>query len=238
MQKAMEPFGLALNAYWEGNKSAKIIFHRDDGTIRDYHVDHCFRKPEDFSDLEKQALEMCFGKVLDLGAGVGPHSLQLQEKGLEVYAMDISKEACEIMEKRGVLNVLCSDIYGIQKENFDTILLMGRVIGFVEDLASIAKFFNHCENLLSSKGMILLDSLDVRVSSEPDHLAYQERNKTLGRYIGVVGLQLEYNGQYSEPFKLLHLDPDTLHSIAEDTGWKCKILRREESGDYLAKISK
>ncbi len=95
----MEPFDLALKAYWEGDKSAKVLFHRDDGLIDDYYVGHCFRKPEDFSDLEKHALEMCKGKVLDLGAGVGPHSLQLQKEGLEVYAMDISKEACEIMEK-------------------------------------------------------------------------------------------------------------------------------------------
>ena len=238
MLKAMEPYGLALKAYWEGDKFSKVLFHRDDGLIDDYIISHCFRQPEDFSYLEKQALEKCFGKVLDLGAGVGPHSLQLQEKGLEVYAMDISKEACEIMEKRGVTNVLLSDVYGIQRENFDTILLMGRAIGFVEDLAGVKKFLNHCENLLSSKGMILLDSLDVRVTSETDHLAYQERSKTLGRYIGVVGLQMEYKGQYGEPFKLLHIDPDTLNNIAENLNWKCNILRKEKNGDYLAKISR
>ena len=238
MLKAMEPFGLALKAYWEGDKSAKITFHRDDGNIRDHYVEHWFRKPEDFSDLEKKALELCSGKVLDLGAGVGPHSLHLQEKGLEVCAVDISKEACEIMEKRGVLNVQCSDVYGIQEENYDTILLMGRVIGFVEDLTSISKFFNHCENLLSSKGIILLDSLDVKVTSEPHQLAYQERNKKLGRYIGVVGLQLEYNGQYSEPFTLFYLDPDTLRSIAEDLDWKCQIIHKENDGNYLAIVSK
>jgi len=30
-RKAMEPFGLALKEFFEGNKYAKIIFHRDDG---------------------------------------------------------------------------------------------------------------------------------------------------------------------------------------------------------------
>ena len=234
----MEPFGLALKAYWEGNKSAKVLFHRDDGLIDDYFVGHCFRKPAEFSHLEKIALESCFGRVLDIGAGVGPHSLQLQKKGLEVYALDISKEACEIMKERGLENVLCSDVYELEINNFDTILLMGRAIGFVEDLAGITKFFNHCENLLSSKGMILIDSLDVRVTSEPDHLAYQERSRKLGRYIGVIGLQMEYNGQYGQPFKLLHIDPDTLNSIAEELDWKCKILRKEESGEYLVELSK
>ena len=49
---------------------------------------------------------------------------------------------------------------------------------------------------------------------------------------------MEYDGQYGQPFKLLHIDPDTLNNIAEELDWKCKILRRENDGDYLAKISK
>jgi 2-polyprenyl-3-methyl-5-hydroxy-6-metoxy-1,4-benzoquinol methylase len=234
----MEPFGLALKDYWDGNKLAKVLFHRDDGLVDDYFVSHCFRTPEDFSELEKKALKSCFGKVLDVGAGVGPHSLELQKKGLEAHALDISTEACEIMKKRGLKNILYSGFYDLQEGNFDTILLMGRVIGFVEDLVGVVKFLRHCENLLRPKGIILLDSLDVRVTSELDHLAYHERNRNLGRYFGVVGLQLEFNGQYGQPFKLLHIDPDTFNKIAKDLGWKFTILHKEENGDYLAKISK
>lgn len=238
MLKAMEPFGLALKEYWEGNELAKVIFHRDDGLLDDYFVSHCFRKPEYFSELEKKALESCIGKGLDVGAGVGPHSLELQNMGLEPIALDISKEACEIMKERGVKNVMCSEFYELQEENFDTILLMGRAIGFVEDLAGMSKFLNHCENLLNSNGIILLDSLDVRVTLNPSHQAYQERSKKMGRYFGVVGLQMEYKGQYGEPFKLLHIDPDALGNIAKNLNWDCKIILKEENGDFLAKISK
>lgn len=234
----MEPFGLALKDYWGGNKLAKVVFHRDDGLVDDYFVNHCFRKPEDFSELEKKALKSCFGKVLDVGAGVGPHSLELQKKGFEAHALDISTEACEILKKRGLKNILCSSFYDLQEGNFDTILLMGRAIGFVEDLTGVVKFLKYCENLLKPKGIILLDSLDVRVTSELDHLAYHERNRNLGRYFGVVGLQLEFNGQYGQPFKLLHIDSDTFNKIAKDMGWKFTILHKEENGDYLAKISK
>ena len=83
-----------------------------------------------------------------------------------------------------------------------------------------------------------MDSLDVRVTSELDHLAYHERNRNLGRYFGVVGLQLEFNGHYGQPFKLLHIDPDTFNKIAKDLCWKFTILHKVENGDYLAKISK
>lgn len=234
----MEPFGLALKDYWEGNQYAKVVFHRDDGVVDDYFVEHCFRKPDDFSEIEKIAVELCIGRVLDIGAGVGPHSLQLQKNGLEVYALDVSEEACRIMKKRAVKHVMCSDLYSLRTENFDTILLMGRAIGFVEDLAGMEKFLNHCEKLLNSKGIILLDSLDVRTTSVPEHLAYQERSREMGRYFGEVRLQMEYKGQHGQPFKLLHIDPDTLRNIATELDWKCQILHKENDGDYLAKISK
>ena len=232
----MEPYGLALKDYWDGNKLAKVIIHRDDGLLDDYFVSRCFRKPEEFSELEKKALVSCFGKVLDVGAGVGPHSLALQTMGLDVYAIDISTEACEIMKKRGLKNVLCSNVYGLRENNFDTILLMGRAIGFVGDLAGMAKFLRHCDTILSSNGIILLNSLDVRITSEPAHLDYQKKKKKWGRYFGVIGLQFEYNGQFGQQFKLLHIDPDTLNNITEELDWNFKILRKEESGDYLAKI--
>jgi 2-polyprenyl-3-methyl-5-hydroxy-6-metoxy-1,4-benzoquinol methylase len=234
----MDPFGLALKDYWHGNSSAKVIFHRDDGLIHDYFVNHCFRKPEDFSELEKKALKLCSGKILDVGAGVGPHSLYLQSMGLDICALDISAVACEIMKKRGVKNVLCTDISNLHKGIFDTILLMGRAVGLVGDLEGMKKFLKHCKNLLSLKGKVILDSLDVRVTTNPDHLAYQNRNKKMGRYLGIVGLKMEYKGQYGQEFKLLHIDPDTLKNIAEGLDLKFKILHHTEEGDYLAQISK
>jgi hypothetical protein len=115
---------------------------------------------------------------------------------------------------------------------------MGRAIGFVGDLEGMKKFLNYSKKILNKAGKIILDSLDVRMTSEPGNLAYQERNRKLGRYLGTVGLQMEYNGQYGQPFKLLHIDPDILKKIAEKKEWKCNILYKEENGNYLARISK
>ena len=42
------------------------------------------------------------GKVLDVGAGVGSHALVLQQRGLDVTAMDISASAVTIMKQRGL----------------------------------------------------------------------------------------------------------------------------------------
>ena len=234
----MEPFGLAIKDYFEGKRDVKIIFLRDDGIKDEYSVSYCFRSKKEFSPLERHALELCHGKILDIGAGVGPDSLELQNLGFEVFAIDISSHACEIMKKRGVKNVKCISVYDLDESNFDTLILISRSIGFVEDLSGLKKFLNYCKTLLNPDGQVLLDSLDVRMTTNPDHLAYQEKNRQLGRYFGEVGLQMEYKGVLGENFKLLHIDPQSLKDCAEDTGWSCEILYKGENGNYLARISK
>ncbi len=235
--KPMEPYGLALKDFYEGNKQVKVVFHRDDGIKDDYFVSHCFRAEREFSPIEKKALALCRGKVLDIGAGAGPHSLSLQNRGLKVCAIDVSSHACEIMKEKGVKNVKCLTIYDLKEQNFDTILLMGCAIGLAEDIPGLKSFLERCKVLLNSSGQILLDSLDIRMTEVPEHLAYQERNRRLGRYIGTVGLQMEYKGVFGEEFKLLHVDPDTLRKCTQEIGWSCEILINQEDGDYLAKIS-
>ncbi|MFX1477448.1 MAG: class I SAM-dependent methyltransferase [Promethearchaeota archaeon] len=236
--KSMEPFGLALKEYYKGNLQVKVIFHRDDGHQDDYYVSQCFRSSSDFSLIEKYAISLCQGKVLDIGAGVGPHSLELQKRGLEVWAIDISSHACDIMKKRGVKNVRCTNVYDLDEGNFDTILLMGRAIGFVGDLTGLKLFLTHSKWLLNPEGIILLDSVDVRITEIPEHLAYHERNRKLGRYLGEIDLQMEYNGIFGEKFKLLHIDPQTLIKSAQEVSMSCEILSKEENGNFLAKMSK
>lgn len=78
-QKSMEPYGLALKDFYNGNKNVKIVFHRDDGLMEEALLNFYFRNETNFTTIEKQANKLCQGRVLDIGAGVGPHSLTLQK---------------------------------------------------------------------------------------------------------------------------------------------------------------
>ena len=235
-QKSMEPYGLALKDFYNGNKNVKIVFHRDDGLREEAPIIFYFRNQNNFTSLEKLANKLCQGRVLDIGAGVGPHSLSLQNRGLDVLAIDISPHACEIMKNRGVQNVMCLTIYDLKKVKFDTIILMGRSIGFVENLSGLKKFLNYCKDLLNPEGIILLDSIDVQKTTNQIHLAYHKKNLELGRYFGEIRIQIEYKGQLGERIQILHVDPRTLMASANGVGWSCEILLKEKNGAYLAKI--
>ncbi|MHC4403905.1 MAG: class I SAM-dependent methyltransferase, partial [Planctomycetota bacterium] len=133
--KAMEPQGLALLAYFEGALDAELIIHRDDGVDDPVPVSHFFRDPSEFTNVETTAISLCTGHVLDAGAGTGLHSLVLQQIGLPVTAVEITRQAVAIMTRRGVRDVRHVDILDYSGGPFDTILMMGHGIGMVETIA-------------------------------------------------------------------------------------------------------
>jgi 2-polyprenyl-3-methyl-5-hydroxy-6-metoxy-1,4-benzoquinol methylase len=91
--QAMDPFGQALLDFRNGEASAAITVRRDDGYVSPLPAAFFFRKPSEFSEIERTALSLCKGKVLDIGAGTGIHSLALQAQGLPVPEIGISPQA-------------------------------------------------------------------------------------------------------------------------------------------------
>jgi len=235
--ESMKPYGLALIDYFNGDHSAKITIHRDDGDVQDVPIGVFFREPSDFSRLEHAALDLCSGYVLDVGAGAGPHSLALQERGLSVCAIDISPEACEIMRTRGVKEVYCTDVYDFSGGPFDTILILGRGIGLVEDLSGLDRFLEYAHGLVKPGGQIVFNSLDVRRADDPVHLAYHEANRNAGRYFGESRLQIEYKGRKWPVWRWLRVDPETLGFHGRKAGWNCQVVMEEEDGHYLGRLT-
>ena len=141
--EAMEPQGLALLAYVEGDFDAELMIRRDDGVEDPMPVSHFFRDPSEFSEIEKTALQRCAGRVLDVGAGAGIHSLALQQQGTAVTAIDINPHAVAVMSRRGVKDVHCADVFQFRTQLFETLLLMGHGIGMVETVAGLDRFLTH-----------------------------------------------------------------------------------------------
>ena len=235
--EAMEPYGRSLLDFFHGDTSARVVAHRDDGLEDDLPASAFFRDPSDFSSIEQAAMALCRGYVLDIGAGTGCHSLALQDRGTRVLAIDVSPHALEILSKRGIEECRHADVFEFDGGPFDTLLMMMHGIGMVEDLAGLDRFLDHAHNLLKPDGQILFDSLDVRCTDNPVHLAYQEANRRAGRYFGEIRLRFEYQGRMGPLFGWLHVDPGTLTDRAERMGWSCRVVCREGNGDYLAQLT-
>jgi SAM-dependent methyltransferase len=224
---------LALQAYHDGDFDAELVIHRDDAVP----VSHFFRDPSEFTVVERAAIDLCTGHVMDVGAGTGLHSLVLQQRGLAVTAIDIAPQAVSIMTRRGVKDVRCADIFELHDGAFDTILLMGHGIGMVETIAGLDRFSAHIHGLVPKTGQVLLDSQDVRLTDDASHLAYHEANQRAGRYFGEIRLQLGFRGKKGPPCGWLHVDAETLQERATIAGWKTEVIVREETGHYLMRLT-
>jgi len=236
-QEALNPHGLAMLAYFEGDSAAELVIRRDDGFEVPLPASYFFRPADEFSPLELAALQHCRGRVLDIGAGSGLHALELQSDGLDVTALDISPLAVDIMTRRSVRDARLGDVLEFADGPFDTLLMLGHGIGMVENLHGLSRFLSHARRLTRSAGQLVIHTLDVGKSDDPVHLAYQDANRLAGRYVGETRLQFEHRGA-SGPFcGWLHVDPQTLAEHGEQAGWACETSFETAGGDYLVRLT-
>jgi SAM-dependent methyltransferase len=230
----MAAYGSALTAYVGGNGDAVLHLDRDDGVTVDVPIAVFFCKPQERSDLEVQALRMCVGRTLDVGAGAGTHALQLQHVGHDVTAIDLSATAVDIMRKAGVAHAVTADVWTFEDEPYDTIILLGRSIGIAGDLAGLARLLERLKRLLNSTGRILLTSLDIAAVDDASHRAYAEANVRAGRYAGEVRFTERFANLRGPLVRWLYVDFPTLQSVALAEGLSSELVAFQEDGNYLA----
>ena len=223
-------FGKALQDFYQFGQSEKLWLHNNYGAPEDMPVEVFFRSEDEISDLEECALGFCKRKILDIGAGVGVHSLILQSYGQDVTALEISAAACEIMKRRGVKKVTQGDIYSGQKE-YDTLLLLMNGIGLCGDMEGLNTLLLHLKSLLKMDGQIILDSSDISYLYSADD--FPAKN-----YYGEISYQYEYESVKGDWFKWLYIDFDLLRSSAKKHGLFCELLFEDDMDQYLARIVK
>ena len=220
------PHGAALRDFLAGDLDVEVIVRAEDGEEERTPARVFFRGPADFSALDEAALDLCRGRVLDVGAGAGCHSLVLQARGLSVTALDVSPEAVEVMGRRGVRDVQCGDILTFAGGRFDTLLILMNGIGLVGTLDGLDRFLRDVPRLVADGGQILLDSFDPGPA---------DAGRPCG-YAGEMRFQLEYRGVRGAFYDFLFLDFERLHRRAEGAGWRCESIWQEEEGHYLARL--
>jgi len=227
-------FGIALLDYQNGNFTEDIITSTSISEEDVLPISYLFRNYTDMPKLEKEALLLAMGRVLDVGCGSGSHSLYLQHQSLEVKAIDISKGAIEVAKQRGVLNASVLNVLD-ETELFDTILLLMNGTGIFQEIKNVSTYLNHLKTLLKPGGQILIDSSDIKYMYEDeDGGVWLDANNT---YYGELDYFLSYKGEKEEPMKWLYLDFTTLLTACTSVGLRCELISEGEHFDYLAKLS-
>src|SRR5690554_6971619 len=81
-------FGKAMLDYVTGKQPGNLWTATNISEADEMDVVYLFRSFDEMPEIEQKALKLARGKVLDVGCGAGSHTLYLQEKGLDVLAID------------------------------------------------------------------------------------------------------------------------------------------------------
>jgi SAM-dependent methyltransferase len=231
----LDLFGKAILDFQTNNSPEDIITETNISEADEMDVAYLFRSYKEMPKIEKKALQVSKGKILDVGCGAGSHSLYLQnDKNLEVTSIDISKNAIQACQLRGLKNAKVQNILDLENEKFDTILLLMNGTGIFGTLAETSKYLQKLKSLLTPNGQILIDSSDIIYMFDED----EDGSKWIpgNGYYGELTFNISYKNQTEEPFPWLYLDYNTLQNVSINNGLQCELITEGEHFDYLAKL--
>lgn len=235
-QHFADPIGRAVYDFHFHSVDQPIVVRSDDFDDDTIETNYLFRSYKQMPALEKKAMSLCYGTILDVGACAGAHSVYLQEKGFEVTALEISSLCCKVLADRNLRNVIQQDIFRFNNQKFDTILLLMNGTGIAGSLSGLDILLHHLKALLNPNGQILIDSSDlIYLFEQEDGSAILDISAD--KYYGELTFQTEYKNWIGEPFPWLYVDLTNLENSAEKNLLKINKVFKGQHFDYLARIT-
>ena len=233
-----DPMGLAIRDFYENKKTEVLRIFSPQFEEDEFPIAHLFRTFDEMPEVEQKALTLAEGKILDVGAGSGCHTIALYQMGKkEVDAIDISQLSVEVMRSRGIdsvkqLNFFDTDLQG----KYDTLLMLMNGSGIIETLENLPRFFDRARELLTPNGSILMDSSDLSYlyEQEDGSLLFTEEDD---HYYGEIEFTLQYGDVKGEPYTWLYLDLNTLEKAADHFHFKVEPLVIGDYFNFLVRLT-
>ena len=230
-----DPMGAAILDFLKHGRADKLRVFSSQFDEDEIPVRTLFRTEKQMNPLERTALQLATGRILDIGAGSGCHSLALQAAGKEVEAIDISPLSVEAMCKRGVkqatqANLFNESFYG----SYDTLFMLMNGSGIIGQLENLPAFFRKAKQLLRPGGSILMDSSDLRYLYEDEDGSFVIN--IADEYYGEMDFQIQYKEIMGDPFDWLYIDFQTLSLYATQNGFEAELVKEGKHYDYLARL--
>ena len=221
MREQEDAFGRALLDELERG-GARIVVERDDGYVENETIAWYFGGLRQWHPSERKALRHVHGRVLDIGAGAGRAALELQKRGHEVVAIDISPLAIDVCRKRGVRDARVLPVTKIDSSlgAFDTVALFGNNFGLFSTTRRARWLLRRLRSMTTLEARIIAVSYDPYGTTNPDDLAYFERNRRRGRLGGQIRLRVRYRAYATPWVDYLMVSLDEMREIVSGTGWE------------------
>ena len=242
MKISRDAYGQQLLAQYNSKEATVEIIERDDNYIdTGSDAGAYFSEYEHWSPLEKRAVNLAAGRILDVGCGAGRHALYLQEKGYDATGIDSSPGAIKVCKLRGLKKALVRPINDVDKfkpGSFDTILMMGNNFGLFGSFDSAQAILKKMSRITTPAVRIIAKTFDPYKTDNPQHLSYLRANRRRGRMGGQIRIRVRYGVTIGDWFDYLFVSPEEMREILNDTDWQIEELLGAEETNYIAVIRK
>jgi SAM-dependent methyltransferase len=229
-EEGADILGAAILQHYRENSPCEITLFIDGEEEPPMSSAYFFRSESEMNDAECKALELCQGRVLDVGAGAGCHALILQQRGHEVVALEKSASACEVLRARGVKEVIRADVMHFSDGPFDTILLLMNGFGIGGNEQGLLAMLEHLKTLLAPGGKIIGDSTDIRYfKDEPASLDLSQA------HFSEVQFDVRMNGLH-ECFSWIYPDEVLLEVLAQEAGLQYRTRLHSDEFHFLGEL--
>jgi SAM-dependent methyltransferase len=241
LSRARDAYGRLMLDHLRGAAAPEII-ERDDGLVSLTPLGSAlyFLPPAEWRPLERELLQRCRGRVLDVGCGAGRACLALQELGLDVTGIDSSPLAIRVCRERGVRDARVFPISATSRRLgvFDTILMLGNNIGLLGGPERARRLLRRWHAMTSPAARILGATMNPYASAPADHRRYQRWNRARGRLGGQLRIRVRHRTFATPWFDYWLASPAELRRAATGTGWRITELLPENGIAYGVVLEK
>jgi hypothetical protein len=181
------------------------------------------------------------GPMIDMGAGVGRHTLYYQDR-FEVVAIEVSDFLVETMRDRGVNDARRADMFELrdtfERDRFQSAFAHGTQVGLAGSMQGLRQFLGEIAFVTRSDATASIDCYDPNYDATKDLLGYRS-DPTAGLAYRVM--QFEYEDDIGEPLLFRLFSPDRVREATVGTGWSVAAVRHspdENKHHYRAALSK
>ena len=233
-----DAFGQILLDHLAHQKSVYYVVERDDGFINVDNSSGYFFNYEDWPKEEQYIIDQAISPTLDLGCGAGRHSLYLQNKGLDIIAMDLSYGALDVARQRGVKKTLFGDIRKLPHFDlkfdlkFATFLLMGNNFALAGDPNTMKRVLIDLSEISTPNAKLIAHFRDPSPDDpnlDPVHHEYHIQNQGKGLPVGQTQIRILYR-KFRTPWMKFYMPTiDEFTEIIESSGlWRIETLIQKD----------
>ncbi|NNN01474.1 MAG: class I SAM-dependent methyltransferase [Acidimicrobiaceae bacterium] len=238
MKATNDVFGRALWEWANGSLTPEVL-ERDDGFSQlGAGPEVYLSRFADWPAAERRAVRLLRGRVIDVGCGAGRVALHLQGRGMDVVGVDSSPLAVEAAQLRGVQEVWCRTIEGLEDRigEFDWIVMFGNNFGILENPQRAREVLSDLARWSKPGARIAVESTNAYGGGAPGFdRTYYHHNKTMGRAPGQIRLRFRFEEMVGPWFDWLYVSRREMQRLLRGTGWhQLKVIGTALGEPYVA----